>query len=66
MIIERPDGSGSLAFGAFAGVADVFMGGRRQAWRAWANEPSLTPVLREVPDVRRIRDFVAHVQAQGG
>lgn len=66
VITERPDGSGSLAFGAFAGVADVFMGGRRQAWRAWANEPSLTPVLREVPDVRRIRDFVAHVQAQGG
>lgn len=66
VVSERRDGSGSLAFGAFPGVADVFTGGRRQAWSAWSSEPPGTPVLREVPDVRRVRDFVAHAQAQPG
>ena len=64
VIAERPDGSGSLAFGAFAGITDLFTGGRRQGWRVWSSEPSLTPVLRDVPDVRRVRDFVARAQAQ--
>ena len=65
VITERLDGSGSVAFGAFPGVADVFTGGRRQGWRAaWSSEPSLTPVLWDVPDVRRVRDLAAHAQAQ--
>jgi hypothetical protein len=62
VVTERPDGSGSLAFGSFPGAADVFTGGRRQAWRAWSSEPSATPILRDVPDVRRARDFVAWAQ----
>ena len=61
---ERSDGSGSLAFGGFPGVADAFVRGRRRAWNAWSGEPSDTPILREVPDVRRVRDFVAHAQTQ--
>jgi hypothetical protein len=64
VITERPDGSGNLAFGAFPGIADAFTGGRRRAWSAWSSEPSATPILREVPDVRRVSDFVAHAQAQ--
>ncbi|WP_426512980.1 hypothetical protein ACPPVO_21425 [Dactylosporangium sp. McL0621] len=66
VITQEPDGSGSLAFGGFPGVADVFTGGRRQGWRAWSSEPSLTPVLWDVPDIRRVRDFVAHAQTQPG
>lgn len=61
VITVEPDGSGSLAFGAFPSVTEFFTGGR-QGWRAWAAEPSSTPVLRDVPDVRRIRDFVAQAQ----
>jgi hypothetical protein len=64
VITERSDGSGSLAFGAFPGVVDGFTGGPRRAWGAWSSEPSDTPILREVPDVRWVRDFVAHAQAQ--
>jgi hypothetical protein len=66
VIIEEPDGSGSLAFGRFPGVADPFTGGRRQGWRAWSSEPSLTPVLWDIPDIRRVRDFVAQAQTQPG
>jgi hypothetical protein len=64
VITEEPDGSGSLAFGAFPGVADVFTGGRLRGWRVWSSEPSLTPVLWDVPDIRRVRDVVAHAQTQ--
>jgi hypothetical protein len=64
VVSEQPDGSGSLAFGTFPGFAEAFVVGRRQGWRAWANEPSATPVLRDVPDVRRLRDYVAYAQTQ--
>jgi hypothetical protein len=64
VIIEEPDGSGSLAFGGFPGLADVFV--TRQGWRLWASEPSPTPVLWDVPDIRRVRDLVAHAQTQPG
>ncbi|MEU8662868.1 hypothetical protein [Actinoplanes philippinensis] len=64
VIAERPDGSGSLAFGAFPGPGDVFTGDRRNGWRAWSDEPATTPILWEIPDVRRVRDFIAHAQAQ--
>ena len=66
VITEEPDGSGSLAFGAFPGVAEAFTGGRRQGWRIWSSEPSLTPILWDVPDIRRVRDLVAHAQTQPG
>ena len=38
VITEQPDGSGSLAFGRFPSIADVFW--HRQGWRLWASEPS--------------------------
>jgi hypothetical protein len=64
VIAEEPDGAGSLAFGRFPGIADVFV--TRQGWRLWASEPSPTPVLWDVPDIRRVRDFVAYAQTQPG
>lgn len=66
VIAEESDGSGSLAFGEFPGMTDAFTGGRRQSWRAWSSEPSLTPVLWDVPDIRRVRDLVALAQTQPG
>jgi len=66
VITEEPDGSGSLAFGGFPGVADAFTGGRRQGWRAWSSEPSQTPILWDVTDIRRVRDLVTHAQTQPG
>ncbi|MEV6848200.1 hypothetical protein [Actinoplanes sp. NPDC051411] len=48
----------------FPGFADVFTVGRRQSRHVWADEPSTTPILREVPDVRRLRDYVAYAQTQ--
>ncbi|WP_433797329.1 hypothetical protein [Actinoplanes sp. CA-252034] len=65
VIDEQQDGSGNLAFGGFPTVGDVFNGGRRNGFRPWSAEPSDTPVLWDVADVRRVRDFVAHVQAAG-
>lgn len=62
VITERPDGSGSLAFGAFPGVGDIFNSGRRSGWSVWSAEPSGTLILWEVPDVRRVRDFIAYGQ----
>jgi hypothetical protein len=59
---ERRDRSGSLAFGAFPGVWDVFS--RTNGWRAWASEPTGTPVLWHIPEVRRVRDLVADCQAE--
>ncbi|GLW33791.1 hypothetical protein Areg01_67290 [Actinoplanes regularis] len=66
VITERSDGSGSLAFGAFPGVTDVFTRGSRAGWRAWSAEPSPTLVFWNIADVRRARDFAAHVQRQPG
>jgi hypothetical protein len=66
VIIEEPDGSGSLAFGGFPSVADALTGGRRLGWRAWSSEPSLTPVLWDVAHIRQVRDLVAHAQTQPG
>jgi hypothetical protein len=58
---EGPDGSGSLAFGEFPGIGDMF--NSRKGWRGWASEPSATPVLWDIPEVRRVRDLVANSQA---
>jgi hypothetical protein len=66
VITEEPDGSGSLAFGGFPGVMDALTSGRWSGWRVWSSEPSSTPVLWDVPDIRRVRDWVAHAQTQPG
>jgi len=58
---EGSDGSGSLAFGAFPGIGDMF--NSRNGWRAWGSEPSATPVLWDIPEVRRVRDLIANSQA---
>ncbi|GAA4608085.1 hypothetical protein BJY16_006661 [Actinoplanes octamycinicus] len=64
VVTERPDGSGDLAFGALPGPTDVFTTThRRNGWRAWSTEPSTTPVLWDIPDVRLVRDFAAHAQS---
>jgi hypothetical protein len=62
VIAEGPDGSGSLAFGAFPSISDGF--DRKAGWKAWGSEPSGTPVLWDVADVRRVRDFIANAQAK--
>ncbi|GHJ43593.1 hypothetical protein Cs7R123_09350 [Catellatospora sp. TT07R-123] len=66
VISERPDGSGTLAFGAMPSIGDMFSGAmsRRQSWRMWSPHPSATPLLADVPDVRRARDLIAHAQLQ--
>ncbi len=64
IVAERPDRSGSLAFGAFPGVFDVFS--RSNGFRAWASEPTVTPVLWHIPEVRHVRDLVAMSQAEPG
>jgi hypothetical protein len=75
VITERRDGTGSLAFGAIPGFADLFEGPYRRrwysrhqwnTWRVFADDASPTPILWDVADVRRIRDFVAHAQTRGG
>jgi hypothetical protein len=66
VITEESDGSGSLAFGGFPGVGDAFTTGLRSGWRVWSSEPSLTPILWDVPDIRRVRDLVARAQTQPG
>lgn len=58
---EGADGSGSLAFGEFPGIGEMF--NSRSGWRAWASEPSATPVLWDIPQVRCVRDLVANSQA---
>jgi hypothetical protein len=60
---ERSDGSGSLAFGEFPGIGEMF--NRGTGWRGWAGEPSATPVLWDIADVRRVRDLVANSQSNG-
>ncbi|PWU58343.1 hypothetical protein DLE60_22275 [Micromonospora globispora] len=62
VVTEQPDRSGSLAFGAFPGVLDAF--NRRNGLRGWASEPSNTPVLWHISDVRRVRDLVAAAQTE--
>jgi hypothetical protein len=61
VVKERPDRSGSVAFGAFPGVGDAF--GRGSGRTGWAIEPSPTLVLRDVEEARRVRDLVANAQA---
>lgn len=63
IVTEQSDRSGSLAFGAFPGTFDVFS--RTSGWQAWASEPASMPVLWHIPEVRRVRDLVARVQAEG-
>jgi hypothetical protein len=58
VMAERPDRSGSLAFGAFPGFWDS---DRRRS--PWASEPGHTPVLWDVAEVRHVRDVVAWGQA---
>jgi hypothetical protein len=60
VITERTDGSGNLAFGEFPAVG-AFFGGRSRLW-SWAVEPSRTPILWDIPDVRRVQEFVASHQ----
>jgi len=62
VITVGPDGSGSLTFGAFSGIWDAF--NRKNRWRAWASEPTSTPVLWHIPEVRRVRDIIANSQAE--
>jgi hypothetical protein len=61
---ERPDRSGSLAFGAFPRIGDTY--GRSSRGHAWAAEPSSTPVLWNIPEVRFVRDVVANAQREHG
>jgi hypothetical protein len=61
VITERQDGSGNLAFGAFPGVRNGF--GRRNGWRAWGAEPTSSPVLWDILEVRSVRDLVANSQS---
>lgn len=61
VIRERADRSGSVAFGSFPGLGDAF--GRQAGRTGWAIEPSLTPVLRDIEEVRRVRDLIASAQA---
>ncbi|WP_221321543.1 hypothetical protein [Actinoplanes sp. L3-i22] len=65
-VIEvEPDGSGSLAFGAFPTALDAFFS-RRELLRTrrMPGEWSLTPVLWDIPDVKRVRGFVTHARKQ--
>jgi len=72
VITEGSDGSGSLAFGSFPTLGAVFSHGRgrwtwgARGWGVWATEPSDTPVFREIPHVRRVRDLVANAQQGAG
>jgi len=61
VINELPDRSGSLAFGAFPGVWDTMSNGTK-GWGPWAVEPPGGPVMRDIPEVRRVRDLVATSQ----
>jgi hypothetical protein len=65
VIKEAPDGSGSLAFGAFPSLADVFTGNRQRRPALWSGEFSVMPVLRHISDVRRVRDLIAEAQHTG-
>jgi hypothetical protein len=66
VIIEAADGSGSLAFGAFPSLADTFNRYRYQIVGPWSRYPSVTFVLRHVPDVRRVGDLIADAQRGAG
>jgi hypothetical protein len=60
VIVEAPDQSGSLAFGEFpTPLTGLSLTGK---WRMWAIEPSTTPVLWHIPEVRRVRDLVVDAQ----
>jgi hypothetical protein len=61
VIAEREDRSGSLAFGAFPGVWDAF--NSKNLHLIWASQPTSKPVLWDIPDVRRVRDLLAGIQA---
>lgn len=58
VVAARPDGSGSLAFGAFPGVLD------RSGLEEWGSESSGNPVLWHIAEVRRVRDLIAGVQME--
>jgi hypothetical protein len=62
VIMEALDRSGSLAFGAFPTLGDSFAHNGRNGFRMWSSEPSATPVLRHIPEVRRVRDLIAQAQ----
>jgi hypothetical protein len=59
VFMESPDGSGSIAFGEFP-VIRGWNG--RIAFKAFAGEPSITPVLWYVADVRRVHAVVVAAQ----
>lgn len=61
IIDERPDGSGSLAFGAFPGISDS-LGNAAKGRGTWGAEPPGGPILRDIPEVRRVRELVATSQ----
>lgn len=61
VVSERPDGSGSLAFGAFPGLSESL--NRRRRFSGWAAEPGPTLVLWDVDGALRVRDLVANAQA---
>jgi hypothetical protein len=61
VIAEGPDGAGSLAFGAFPGVRDIFDG--TSGWRPWSSGETDTPVLWDIYDVRRVRDLIVNAQS---
>ncbi len=64
VIFEESDGSGSLAFGAFPTFLDAFVGWRVRRTFASQGEPSRDPILWDVPDIKRVRDFVVHARKQ--
>jgi hypothetical protein len=63
IVIEAPDRSGSLAFGAFPTAWDELK--RNSRW-SWVSKPSNEPVLWHIPDVSRVRDLVADAQRLHG
>jgi hypothetical protein len=62
VITVGPDGSGSLAFGAFPNSWGA-LSQRTDGGRGAANQP-MPPVLWHIPEVRRVRDLVANSQAE--
>jgi hypothetical protein len=57
---EAPDGSGSITFGPHPPA--LIRKGRRVSLKSYASEPSTTPALWYVPDVRRLVDLIAQAQ----
>ncbi|GLW32664.1 hypothetical protein Areg01_56020 [Actinoplanes regularis] len=66
VIFVESDGSGSLTFGAFPTILDALA--NLYGPRTWSarSQPPRPPVLWDVPDIKRVRDFIAHARTQPG